>query len=308
LPLRAALGAVALAALAGSALQAQPRNDVVAEADSAYRAGDLVLADSLYYIAVRYLPRDPRARTALGRYLAARGKAKPASILLEEARMFGGDPVHIGRELAPLYAWLGEWRAVLTLPGSPLSSAERRRAAWLSEHPFTVGDAGAATLVGGVRGDTIARVAARVGRKTVLAALVGNDPGIVVGTQLADSLARRFEGDPTVVLFDAMSIARIPLANVPATVGAVASTLVIGPPALGKVIIHIDYGRNRFVVTRTHAAAPAARYPLVRRDGQLRVLDGHRWVPLAELAASVARAKKTLVIDVAAGEARILAR
>ena len=50
---------------------------------------------------------------------------------------------------------------------------------------------------------------------------------------------------------------------------------------------------------------PAATYPLSRERGQLRVLDRGRWISLSELAASVARLRQTLVIDVAAGEVRV---
>src|SRR5699024_5893165 len=92
LSLRAALAIAAIAVVVGSPAAAQHRSRIIAEADSAYAAGDVPLADSLYFIAVRYWPRDPAARTALGRYLGAHGKTKPAIVLLEEARMFGGDP------------------------------------------------------------------------------------------------------------------------------------------------------------------------------------------------------------------------
>lgn len=302
---RAALTICAAGILFGFPAQGQQRRAIGAEADSAFAAGNIALADSLYYIAVRYWPRDPIARTALGRYLGSQGKAKPASILLEEARMFGGDPVEIGVHLAPLYERLGEWRALLTLPGSPLSVAERRRAAWLSENPFKVDEGGAASIVGGPKGDTIARVAARVRGRAVVAAIVGTDVGFVVGTRLADSAARRFEGDPTVVTFDSITVAQLRLANVPATVGPEAGTLVIGVAALGRFVVQIDYARNRIAVTRADAAKSGSRHPMTRRNGELRVLDRGRWVSLGEFAAAVAKTPKILVIDVAAGEVRV---
>lgn len=306
--LRAALGTFAIGILYGSAALGQQRSRIVAEADSAYAAGNVALADSLYYIAVRYWPRDPIARTALGNFLGSQGKTKPASILLEEARMFGGDPAAIGRDVAPLYERLGEWRALLTLPGSPLSMAERRRAAWLSDNAFDVAsEGGAATIIGTPRGDTIARVAARVGGRVVVAAILGIDEDVVVGTQLAEGVARRFEGDPTVVAFDSITIAQIHFANVPATVGPEAATLMLGAAALGRRVMQIDYARNRIVITKTDITrgSATARYPLARARGQLRVLDRGRWISLSEFAATVARSRQTLVIDVAAGEVRI---
>jgi hypothetical protein len=306
LSLRAALGISAAAILAGSSALAQQRSSIVSQADSAYSAGNIALADSLYYIAVRYWPRDPIARRALGNFLAAQGKAKPASILLEEARMFGGDPATIGTDLAPLYERLGEWRALLTLPGSPLSMAELRRAAWLSEHPFAViSEGGAATIIGKPKADTIARVAARIGGRAVVAAILGTDADLVVGTSLAEDHARRFEGDPTVVTFDSLTIAQVRFANVPAAVGTEAATVTLGAAALGRRVMQIDYARNRIVITRTDAAPASSKYPLAREGGELRVLDRGRWIPLSEFAAAVAKSAKTLVIDVAAGEVRV---
>ena len=304
---RAARRIVAIGLLIGSVAQGQQRNEIVREADSAYAAGNIVLADSLYYIAVRYWPRDPIARTALGRYLGARGKPKPASILLEEARMFGGEPVEIGMHLAPLYERLGEWRALLTLPGSPLSPAERRRAAWLSEHPFElVADGGAAAIIGAPRGDTIARVAARIGGVSAVAAILGNDGDVVVGTRIAEGFGRRFDGDPTVIVLDSMTIGHAKFANLPALIGTEASTVTLGAAALGRRVLQIDYARKRFVIMRADTpTAQQLRYPLERADAALRVLDRGHWISLGDFAASVAKSAKTLVIDVAAGEVRV---
>jgi hypothetical protein len=304
--LRAALAVAAAGILAGSSVQGQQRGRIVAEADSAFSAGNIALADSLYYIAVRYWPRDPQARAALGRYLGARGKLKPAIVLLEEARMFGGDPREIGLQLAPLYERLGEWRGLLTLPGSPLSMAERRRAAWLSENPFAMrSDGQASTMVGAPRGDTIARVSVRIGGKTVMAAMLGTDAGFTVGTQLAAGATRAFESDPTVVAFDSMTVAQARFANVPALIGPEASTLTFGAAALGRVMIVLDYGKARITITQTDAVKTDARYPLVIAGGTLRVLDGGRWVTLSEFAAAVARLPRTMVVDFAAGEVRV---
>jgi hypothetical protein len=305
--MRAALVGCALALLAGAPrpAQSQQRSRVVAEADSAYAAGNIPLADSLYYAAVRFWPRDPLARTALGKYLGAHGRTKPAVVLLEEARMFGGDPVAIGRHLAPLYEQLGEWRGLLTLPGSPLSIAERRRAAWLSEHPFGMASAGGpATIIGAPRGDTIARVAARVRGRPVVAALLATDDGVVVGTRFAE-LAQRFEGDPTIVVFDSLSIGQSRLVNVPAAVGLDESSLSLGIASLGRRIIQVDYARGRFVLASDGPARAEVAIPLSRLDGRLRVLDRGRWMSLADFAGEVARSKKTLVVDVAAGEVRV---
>src|SRR6185503_18066824 len=114
------------------------------------------------------------------------GKAKVAVVLLEEARLFGGEPSEIARLLQPYYEDLGDWRALLTMPASPLTTTERRRAAWLSDNPSSVADeGGAASIIGAPKGDTIARVAARVGSRTAVASIVGTDVRFMVGSRLA---------------------------------------------------------------------------------------------------------------------------
>lgn len=293
-------------AVVGGDLQAQTRPRSVILADSAFAAGNFPLADSLYYVGARYYPRDPIVREALGRFLAAQGRTKPAVVLLEEARLFGGDPAVIARLLAPLYAHLGEWRALLTLPSSPLSTTERRRAAWLSEHPFrATTDNGAASIIGTPRGDTIARVAVRIGGRAAVASIVGTDVGFVVGSRITGSAARRYEGDSTVITFDSLTVGPVKFINVPARVGDAASTMAIGVAALGRLVVVLDYSRNRITMTRTDVGPAESRYLLVRDAGYLRVLDRGRWVSLGDFAATIAKATKTMVIDVAAGEVRI---
>lgn len=302
---RAAFGIAAIGILAGSAAHGQRSSQIVAEADSAFASGNLHLADSLYYILVRARPRDPLGRAALGEYLGMQGRAKVAVVLLEEARMFGGDPAAIGRRLVTYYEDLGDWRALLTLPASPLTTTERRRAAWLSENPFSVeSEGGAASIVGSPRGDTIARVAVRIGGQAALASIVGTDIRFIVGSRLAAS-AHHFGNDSATVAFDSMTVGHSKFLNVPASLGATATSVTIGAAALGRLILQLDYSRNRIVMTRADAGSVEARYPLVRFDGQLRVLDRGRWIPLGDFAAGVAQANKTLVVDFAAGEARI---
>jgi hypothetical protein len=131
-----ALALLALAALPGAAhAQRAAALDDVARGDSLFRRGRVFAAESAYYAAARRAPRDPVARLALGRYLAARGALRIGAVLMEEARFFGGDAKTIAAELAPVYARLGDYRSLAALPGSPLSAAERGRAEWLRDHP-----------------------------------------------------------------------------------------------------------------------------------------------------------------------------
>jgi hypothetical protein len=104
-------------------------------ADSMLASGRVQVAESLYYAASSARPRDAVARAALGRYLAARGALRIGAVLLEEARLFGGDTARIALSLAPIYGSLGDYRALATLPSSPLSASEQKRVRWLVSHP-----------------------------------------------------------------------------------------------------------------------------------------------------------------------------
>lgn len=106
----------------------------VAYADSLLASGRVAAAESTYYATSSSRPRDAIARAALGRYLAARGALRVGAVLLEEARLFGGDTIAIARSLAPIYNSLGDYRALVTLPASPLSAPERERVRWLVGH------------------------------------------------------------------------------------------------------------------------------------------------------------------------------
>jgi len=115
---------------------ATPRGrDELARADALVRAGRVEAAEALYCREVRRRPRDPAARLALGRYLASRGATRPGAILIEEARFFGASPVLAALHLAPLYARLGDYKALALLPGAPLGAGERARAEWLAKNP-----------------------------------------------------------------------------------------------------------------------------------------------------------------------------
>lgn len=304
-PLWIAWAATALCLVSGIA-DAQGRPRTVLAADSAFAAGNVELAESLYYVGARERPRDPLVREALGRFLAAQGKAKVAVVLLEEARMFGGDPSRIATQLAPLYQYLGDWRALLTLPSSPLSATERKRAAWMNEHPVgSVSDGGSVTLIGVPKGDTIARVAIRVGDRTAVAAILGTDIGVIVGARVAGRSGRRFDGDSMIIVLDSLTVGSLKLVNVPATIGPATGAVAIGAAAFNRLLPTVDYGRNRLAFSRTDGGAAESRHMLVRTAGDFRVLDRGRWISLSTFAASVAKARKSLTIDVRAGEVRV---
>lgn len=178
--------ALALASLAGALpLGAQGPSRVratIGRADSLFRAGRVADAEALYYYAVRQRPRDPAARLALGRYLSARGAWRVGAVLMEEARFFGGDARTIGIYLAPVYARLGDFKALATLPGSPLPYPQRARAEWLRDNAPAVSGPDSATVPWrpAESGATLGTIELLVGRDTVRAAITPSEQGLVL--------------------------------------------------------------------------------------------------------------------------------
>jgi hypothetical protein len=171
---------LAIPLLAGAPLQAQ---GVLARADNLLRVGRMFAAETLYYYAVRRAPRDPEARLALGRYLAARGALRIGAVLMEEARYFGADPKKVAVYLAPVYAQLGDFRALAGLPNTPLHNAERSRAEWLRENPPKV-DGPDSVAVQWIPSDSgaLGTIALRLGQETVRATVDARAHGLVLDT------------------------------------------------------------------------------------------------------------------------------
>ena len=195
--------AVALALLPAMALaQRAAALDDVARGDSLFRRGRIFAAESAYYDAARQTPRDPAARLALGRYLAARGALRIGAVLMEEARFFGGDAKTVGAELAPVYARLADYRSLAALPGSPLSAAERARAEWLRDHaPATAGpDSVVLSYAPQGSGDGLGQVDVTLGGASVRATIDPTVHGLVLDSA--------WGGRPEVKLFTSRSGAR----------------------------------------------------------------------------------------------------
>ena len=109
------------------------RPAVPAPTGEALSTGDLDAAERALYAASRRAPREPVARGALGAWLASRGQLRIGAVLLEEARLFGGDARAIAAQLEHLYSWLHDWASLAALPASPLSAGEKMRAQVLAD-------------------------------------------------------------------------------------------------------------------------------------------------------------------------------
>lgn len=253
----ALLVATGASVIGAPALGAQ--DATVRAADSLLRAGQVFRAETLYYVAVRRDPRNPAARLALGRYLAARGASKIGATLLEEARFFGSDPAQVARELAPVYARMGDWRALAQLPASPLGPAERARAEWLRGAPPSHLGPDSVVVPYLPDGEGLGRIALRIGPDSVEAII---DPA-VRGLVLDSAWSRR----PGIKVFNAggRSVAVVPtvrvdalqMTNVAAGFGATggARSARIGLDVLGEFMPTFD-GAARKAVLRRGGRAP----------------------------------------------------
>ncbi len=111
---------------------------VASAADEAIATGRLDYAEQLLFAASSRATHEPSARGALGSYLASRGKFRIGTVLLEEARQFGGDAQEIEARLARIYPWLGDWASVAALKHYAASGPEHDRARWLAAHAMAV--------------------------------------------------------------------------------------------------------------------------------------------------------------------------
>lgn len=196
-------GAVIVALVAGAIssigfttpLRAQ---DEVARGDAALRAGNLRRAEALYYLAVRRRPRDPDARFALGSYLAARGATKVGSVLIEEARRFGGDPARAAHLLAPLYVRSGDHAALLALPAARIPAGELARARWMRGSPtsFAGPDSVVLPLLAANDSRSLGAVMVTAGSDTIRLEIDPGVSGIILDqAHLRTPGLRSFDGD-----------------------------------------------------------------------------------------------------------------
>lgn len=278
-------------ALLGAVLAPLPspaQNPTVARADSLLRSGRVFAAETLYYQAAREKPRDPVARLALGRYLAARGALKVGAVLMEEARYFGGDRTVVAAQLAPIYARMGDWRALASLPATPLEYPARARAealreapseaagpdsALVSYRPATEGTLGAVTLVIGT--DTVEAIIDAAAHELVL------DTSWVAGRGL-HVFKSQYESDPATftALAPWIALGEVTLTQVPARFEALeGATPRIGLAVLARFTPTFDPDA-RTILLRLKPPAPGTlpgeRHPtltypagvwLIERDG-----------------------------------------
>lgn len=318
------LTVVMLALNALSARTADAQWGVWQQADSLLASGQVAAAESLYYAASSARPRDAAARAALGRYLAARGALRIGAVLLEEARLFGGDSTDIARALTPIYRALGDYRALAVLPKASLSDAERSRVSWLVTHPQVLEFADSiATLTYQPVGDGsgLGTIELRIGDRRVDAVIDPRTSGIVLrgaATRRRRDL-RIFGSDDTGILavIPELGIGGVTLSNVAARLDTVrapnfgrrAETMsVVGLDVLRRLAPTFDPASSTLVLRRSGQVPPTAigtRVPILLDETGLRVLLSGRWDTVTSRASSVMLVTRRWTLDARRGEAVI---
>jgi hypothetical protein len=255
-------------------------------ADSLLAMGQLASAESAYYAAARARPRDPVARTALGRFLAARGGTRAGAVLLEEARFFGGDSIALARALVPLYERLGDFAAIDSLRPNVLTASERRRARWLTERPPQASFRDTIVLLSyrpTADGQGLGTVLLRLGKTELPAVIDPRASGLVVPAAARRAL-RTFgnERGSAVAVADALRIGGIVFSNVPATIGEPDDKVRIGFDVLAPYAPSFDPRRGLLVLRRVSRRAQpqlGLRVPALFDRNGVRLLIGGHWQP-----------------------------
>lgn len=277
-------GALAIGLLGASPAEAQwglwPADSLLAE-------GRLASAESAYYAASRARPRDPVARAALGRFIAARGGVKAGAVLLEEAQFFGGDSAVLARALVPLYERLRDYRSLAELKPNVLSAVERRRAAWLATRPSEARLRDSVVLlsyrpIGDGRG--FGTVMLRIGRSEYAAVIDPRVTGVVLpGTARRDVRVFGNHGGRTMAVADTMRIGSVLFSNVPVAVGSPDESVRIGFDVIAPYYPGFDPSKGMLTLRRVDRRAPrlpGARIPALYDDNGMRVLVGDKWQSL----------------------------
>ncbi|HEY0996747.1 MAG TPA: hypothetical protein VGD77_12205 [Gemmatimonadaceae bacterium] len=288
-----------------------PAQRDLARADSLLRAGRVSRAEAVYFAAARQRPRDPAARLALGRYLAARGATRVGAVLIEEAWRFGAAPGVAATHLAPLYARLADWQALARLDRAPLSAGERARAAWLADNrsESTGPDSVALPLLPGRDGP--AEVLIAVGADTIRAQVVPRAVGLVLdGSMAAAAGVRVFTGGATdsrqgAAVAREVRVGSLMLRNEPVRLEPLgAGRAQVGLELLARYAATVDPVARTLTLRRSGRVARGGgtRVPLLREGRDAQVAWNGRLEPLGgvTLAGYLSRGRWT--VDARRGE------
>lgn len=291
----------------------------VVQADSLLASGRVSSAESVYYATSSARPRDAVARAALGRYLASRGALRIGAVLLEEARLFGGDSASIARSLAPIYGSLGDYRALAVLPASPLSAAEQSRARWLVSHapvlefPDSVAKLPYKPITDG---SGIGTVSIGIGDRAVDAVVDASVAGVVLrGRQARKRSGVRVFGEDSsgvVGVVSELHLGDVVLSNVPALVESDTvhapqgrrSGVFVGVDVLRRLAPTFDPMADTITLRRSGQIGQSTvgtRAPMLLDAQGLRILVDGRWENPASRATAQLLSTRRWILDAKRG-------
>ena len=253
-------------------------------ADSLLAEGRLAAAESVYYAAVRQHPRDPLARAALGKFLAARGGTRAGAVLLDEARFFGGDSAALARSLVPLYVRLGDYETLASLRPTVLTRAEQRRALWLATHPQEARFRDTVVVMsyralGDGRG--IGTVILRLGKAELPAMIDPRVSGLILPAAARRDV-RTFgtEAGKTLAVADTVRVGPVIFSHVSTVIGSPDEAARIGFDVIAPYYPGFDPAKGLMTLRRVSRRAPSPqgiRVPALYDSNGLRLLIGNRW-------------------------------
>jgi len=294
----------------GLALVVEPAAAAAQSADSLLALGRVAAAEAAYYSASSARPRDPVARANLGRFIAMRGGARAGAVLLEEARLFGGDSTSIAHWLAPLYSRLWDYKALAALRPSPLMQDERARVEYLSASATRVSlrDTVSRLSYRAGRGAGMGTVLVRIGKAELAAMIDPGTTGLVVPATMRPDLLM-FGDSTSRIGVVTMRIGSQAFENVP-TVLAVGDE----PVRLGFDVIQLfspTFNPTKGQITlhrpaRTWRPASGTRMPALYSEAGLAVLFNGAWTASDSPNAARLLAARTWTWDARRGDVVLL--
>jgi hypothetical protein len=282
-------------------------------ADSLLAEGKLAAAESAYYAEARARPRNPTARAALGKFLAARGGARAGAVLIDEARFFGGDSAALARALVPLYVRLGDYKELAALQPNVLTPAERLRARWLALHPPEARLRDSVVIVsyratGDGRG--MGTVMVRLGKAEFPAIVDPRVSGLVLPSAArADVRTFGAQGRNTLAVAEALRVGGVVFTNVPALIGSPDEAARIGFDVLSPYFPGFDPAKGLMTLRRVSRRSPSPvgiRMPALFDDNGMRLLIGGRWHLSTAANASMLLATRRWIWDGKLGDVVLL--
>jgi hypothetical protein len=278
-------------------------------ADSLLAAGRLDDAETAYYAATRARPRDPIARAALGRFLAARGAPRVGAVLIEEARRFGGDSARLAGALVPIYSRAADYASLVALRPDVLTDAERKRVRYLRDNAPQARLRDSIAMITyrpTADGEGFGTIVLRVGRAELPAKLDPRVSGLVLPASSRRDV-RDFgpDGNRRLGVVRSLRIGGTVFSNVPAVIGHPDEAVRIGFDVLAPYAPSFDPVAGLMTlrrVDRRSPVPPGARLPALFDANGMRVLLNGAWYQSSASPIAMLLATRAWMFDTRRGD------